>query len=231
MRQQRVGFTAFIAAVLALLATTGAACAQAIVAEYLPEAPRYYDVNTPLGSGLNMRSGPSLQSEVLATLRPKTQNVEVGLIVRRGERRWGRVLAGERNAWVAMDHLAPATPERVAASQMPVGLICFGGEPGWSVELTGQKVAVVQADLIGVEDGRDVIWRESAADVTTTPAAGRLGDPAAFRLAIADRGAILTVAGGSCTDGMSDAIYPWRALLMSGGGAAYVLDGCCRLQR
>lgn len=182
---------------------------------HVPE--RHVVSGVPDGEVLNVRAAASAAAADLGDLAEGTQ-VEVLGVDRDGK--WGRIVHGEGNGWVALRFLTPVEPERVGGSPIPTGLICTGTEPFWSIA-TDAPDAVTFA-----EPGPGGIAEDRARVEWAGAASGRSGFPAAVRArgAVADYALVLRPA--ACNDGMSDRDYGWTADLMTG---ARLLTGCCRL--
>lgn len=104
----------------------------------------------------------------------------------------------------------PAVPASQAAV-FPAALQALGNEPFWSVQVDGAQLrwsSPENIEGIGLtaqrEDGDDGLY---------------------LRGQMAGQAVQLHVQAGSCSDGMSDTVYPWRATWTQGGT---VFKGCAR---
>lgn len=170
------------------------------------------------GDVLNVRAGPTVRSPVVGDLGGNGARVEV--LEAGPEAKWGRILHGEGDGWVALRYLAPAEPVRVAPSPIPIGLLCTGTEPFWSLRVEGPDSLTFSEPGTGAgpEDDRATIgWAGSAS--------GRRGFPAALE-AEGQAGYTFLLRPAPCSDGMSDRRYGWAAELVTG---QRLLTGCCRM--
>ncbi|PIE12124.1 MAG: peptide-binding protein [Rhodobacterales bacterium] len=159
---------------------------------------------------LNIRAAPDASSDILDSLSPYAISVEVLRTTSDG--RWGQVLTGEGNGWVSMRYMARTDEDPWAE---PVPLICHGTEPFWRLGLYPK----------GSEyDSPDTGRRDLS---LTSHRKARNGWKLEFQ-----EGPTLTrtliVQRFPCSDGMSDAMFGYRATLFndSPDGAA-IQSGCC----
>jgi uncharacterized membrane protein len=128
---------------------------------------------------------------------------------------WLRVSRGERSLWLDPADVAPAPPATLAGGALPDGLACFGTEPFWSLTLgsTGMVVSMLGAKSVAVRLAElDAAAPGVAAARFTGVQAGRV-----------------EITRADCSDGMSEALHPWRATLtLEVGDAPPRLTGCCR---
>ena len=158
---------------------------------------------------LNLREAPTASAEAVGSLPPDATDVEVVAVSPDGL--WGLVALPEGGGWARLSFLrvtgAPA-PRTV-----PARLTCQGTEPFWTVSL----------------DGAGDRWSTPEEDRPLR----RIGQAAGFGgfvVAFDRDGATLdlTVTRASCSDGMSDRPYGFRALVWDRGGQ--LLEGCCSLR-
>lgn len=199
-----------IAAIAAALTLTAAA-AHAQIADQ----PRYFEAP----SGLVARAEPNDDAPTLSELGAGASPIEA-TAVEGVDFRWRRVVALEGVGWIAVDGLTELDPPRIGETALPVGLSCLGTEPFWSLDLDGPDQAVVSWP-----------WSLDRTNFLTIEnslgAMARLGAPAAIGFR---SGALLVVSAATCSDGMSDRLYPWSAVVIAAdGGEAQLLSGCCRL--
>ena len=104
----------------------------------------------------------------------------------------------------------PAVPASEAAV-FPAALQALGNEPFWSVQV----------------DGAQLRWSspENIEGIGLTAQRAEGDDGLYLRGEMAGQAVQLHVQAGSCSDGMSDTVYPWRATWTQGGT---VFKGCAR---
>lgn len=104
----------------------------------------------------------------------------------------------------------PAVPASQAAV-FPAALQALGNEPFWSVQV----------------DGAQLRWSspENIEGIGLTAQRAEGNDGLYLRGEMAGQAVQLHVQAGSCSDGMSDTVYPWRATWTQGGT---VFKGCAR---
>lgn len=159
---------------------------------------------------LNIRAAPSAGAPVIGSYAPTRGRVEVIALSEDG--RWGRVGLPEGNGWVAMRFLVR---ESVAGAAIPRPLRCLGTEPFWSVQL-GEGGAVYSAP---------------GAEIALTPVTEAVA-PEGYLALMADRTGgtwTMLVDRRQCSDGMSDRVFGWQALVFRAGGGNALLSGCCTL--
>ena len=183
--------------------------------------PRLFRVaGVPAGDVLNVRAEPSAASQDIGDAGGNGALVEV--LGAGPEAKWGRIVHGEGNGWVALRYLAPAEPETVADSPIPVGLHCTGTEPFWSLRVGAPDRVTFSEPGTGVQPTGG-----QAAILWAAAASGRQAFPAALRARGKEGEHALVLHAEACTDGMSDRIYGWSANLITG---ERLLTGCCQVQ-
>lgn len=184
----------------------------------LADAPERHVVSgVPAGDVLNVRAAPSAASADIGDL---AEGAEVEVLGEDPHGKWGRIVHGEGNGWVALRFLQPVEPARVGDSPIPTGLTCTGTEPFWSLA-TDAPDAVTFA-----EPGPDGIAEDRARVQWAGAASGRSGFPAALRARGAAADYALVLRPAACNDGMSGRDYGWSAEVLTG---ERLLTGCCRL--
>lgn len=183
------------------------------------DGPQLFRVTgVPAGDVLTVRTEPSAASADIGEVGGDGALVEV--LGAGPEARWGQVVHGEGNGWVALRYLAPVEPARVGPSPIPVGLFCSGTEPFWSLRITGPDRLTFAEPGEGaepLEDDARIAWAAQAS--------GRSGFPAALRAAGETGDYALLLRPAACSDGMSDRLYGWTADVLAGDR---LLTGCCR---
>lgn len=162
---------------------------------------------------LNVRNDPSPSADDIGDLAP---GATVEVLAADPQGRWGRIVHQGGNGWVSLAYLAPIEPERVAGSEVPVGLHCAGTEPFWSV--------LVGTDSLTYDDPEAA--SRPLPITLATAASGRRGFPALLRAAGEGTVQHLIVRPAACSDGMSDITYGWEAELIEG---ERFMTGCCRI--
>ena len=177
------------------------------------ELPSVRDVTgVAAGDVLNIRAEPAADAPVLGSYAPDRQRIEVLRLSDDG--RWAQVGLPEGNGWVATRYLSDAK----AGASLP--LRCSGTEPFWTLTLD-EGVSSFRTPEDDIALARD--------DLTVA----RNGFTASLTDAGGQRWQVVAQAM-QCSDGMSDRMYGWRALL-SGvgsdetGGAPEIYAGCCTL--
>lgn len=195
--------------ILALLCLAAPALAQ----------PSYVDVTgVAEGDTLNVRAGPSADSDDIGDLPRTTRNVEIGAVDESGK--WGRIIWEEGNGWIALRFTRPAEQPRIAGTALPHGLSCGGTEPFWNLFFTPAGATYSTPDSPAAPLGYS---RTFVAD-------GFGGAPAALVVGAQNRLVIATIRAGACTDGMSDRTYPWSVdALHQSPERQFLQSGCCHL--
>ena len=163
---------------------------------------------------LNIRSEPNAGADIVGSYPPYALNIEV--LGTTPDGRWGEVGFGEGNGWVAMRYLA-RTPDE-SADEVPRPLICAGTEPFWSLGLFPRGDSFERA-------GEP---REPLSEISS--ARGENGFVISFSGETAGT-STLVVQRATCSDGMSDRIFGWAALLYKAGQETdTVFSGCCTFE-
>ena len=183
--------------------------------------PGYYRVTGVAPDDvLNIRSAPDAGSADIGDLAPDARGIEV--LGFDASRNWARIGRPEGDGWIAERFLARDDVARIGRSSVPIGLACAGTEPFWSLTLDadGAEFAVPAGARTRL-DLRNVAVAED-----------HRGNPVQIRLAAPEASARAVIAGGACSDGMSDRSYGWRLFLdIETGRASRFLSGCCHLPR
>jgi uncharacterized membrane protein len=154
---------------------------------------------------LNVRSGPHATTTKVDSYGPR----DSGIRIYRREGDWalvGRANADKPDGWVNARYLK----KTMAAARLELPLQCLGTEPFWSLTINSTRRATysdpeTKARRYAINEFR------------------RVGRGAQMRLGSTGR---VAISAGTCSDGMSDNVYPYsvRATLPGGGN----LSGCCR---
>lgn len=195
-------------------------------AETLPAL--YRVVGVAADDVLNIRAAPGAGAAILGAIAPGTEGVEVIALSETGA--WGQVGTGEGNGWVAMRYLRP---QRVATGAAPPPFLCYGTEPFWNLN-SGATVGTQSGRWNAPDEGPQSLMVLSALDFSDPRLASLAGDTAWFA-ALAGKttsGATeifsLSVTRGACSDGMSDRVFGFEALIArQTKGAAQTYSGCC----
>ena len=181
--------------------------------------PSYHRVTgvTP-DDTLNVRAEPSADSADIGDLAHDATGIE--LIGTDPTGKWGRIVWGDGNGWIATRFLAPDPVPMLEPAGVPVGLFCSGTEPFWSTTFSGAHVQY--SDLGDNEHSMQLTGIAVAEGYAATPALISFANPSVAGEAI--------LSPAICSDDMSDRDYPWRIdLVIEDGGGRRFLTGCCRL--
>lgn len=180
--------------------------------------PAYYRVtNLADGDHLNVRAQPNADSEDIGDLAAGSSPYEI--IETDASGQWGKILWLEGTGWVALRYMEPISVERLAKTQVPVGLTCVGTEPFWTIELKTQQSAVISTP-------------EATLPLSVINAKTSLNQssfPVAIELTSANTSATTILRRGSCADGMSEITYGWNASVIMQPNFK-LLSGCCVLR-
>ena len=196
------------ATVLGLLLGFGGAAA---VAQDLPASFQVRDVAQ--GDVLNIRAEPTSSAAHIGDIPPFAVNVEV--LEKTADGKWGRVGTPEGNGWVSMRYLELTPPADPFAVPRP--LSCFGTEPFWHVGLFPKG-----AEFNSPETG--------AVPMTSISEAVA---PEGFLIRLEEGPTLsrtLVITRQTCHDGMSDRVFGFSTKMFleaPDGNGAY--DGCCTL--
>jgi len=180
------------------------------------ELPNLFKVvNVARDDRLNIRARPNAGAQIIASLAPDTQHIEV--IARQGN--WGQVNLREGSGWVALRFMQVEDASLYEALEFDAS--CFGTEPFWSLDvdngtrmhwrpIEGNEQTYLAGVLRGISQSPGQYWM-----------AGSAGHHDQIHL---------LMTRGACNDGMSDRNYGLRAVvtLMSDDPRGYA--GCCSLQ-
>lgn len=162
---------------------------------------------------LNVRAGPSAQTEIVGTLAPDA----TGIGVVRTEGGWGLVNAGERAGWASLRFLEAEPGGTLAEAG---ALSCFGTEPFWSLKIAPGAEAVLTSpeNMDGAAYEVSELRRMPAAlEKYLVDGSGPEGAVAAI------------IQRAACNDGMSDRAFGLDVSVVLSGGDRRVLSGCCTL--
>lgn len=218
---------------LEMSATTGAvagpeaATAEAATLDASPArpGPRIYVVaNVAPDDGLNMRSTPGVQGDIVLVL-PSNAHGVLGLGEEQslGRSTWIKVSWGGKQGWVNKYYLRENvhTSNYNPADSRPVNrdvvMQCGGTEPFWSMQISERAMQVNV--LGGPQYNAPVEFRQQSVNNTSIAVvAGNRGN--------ANTTAFLQKVE-TCSDGMSDRNYPYAITAVL--NSERVMSGCCSL--
>ena len=180
-----------------------------------PPLPALYAVSeVAAGDVLNIRARPDAQADIIGSLGPQAEGIEVIGLSRSGT--WAEINVSEGRGWVAMRYLRQDTMPRNALG-LPDGLQCFGTEPFWTMRF-GDAASLTLSTPEG--DTRHGIQSTAPLPANVDLATGGFR----FIWNSASGPATAHILPGRCADGMSDRGY----------GLHYLDDigprrGCCSL--
>ena len=178
--------------------------------------PALFDVSGVAADDvLNIRAGPSADSEIVGTLAHDARGVE---IVRPNDRHtWGMVNTGEGTGWVSLAYVTRGPGQWYGAEITRA--FCSGTEPFWSFDIDGTSAAWSTPETTATGQVLDRAFSMSRRDE----------QGATFRLNDGEDGvALLRLA--SCNDGMSDREFGIAVSIVKGGTEGPTLySGCCSL--
>lgn len=106
--------------------------------------PALFDVTGVAATDvLNVRSSPTVQSDIVGTLAPTETNIEV--IRPTDDLTWGLVNVGERSGWVSLAFLA-RQPGQWSGALIDVRQ-CFGTEPFWRLTYDPPRITLTAPDI------------------------------------------------------------------------------------
>ncbi|MDC0737682.1 SH3 domain-containing protein [Cognatishimia sp. SS12] len=175
-------------------------------------------VNVAADDVLNIRLDPSAQSEVIGTLAPNSDNIE--LVDKSADQRWGRVNTGEGSGWISLRYFD--VPAQAPWHRFERPLRCTGTEPFWDFDIAAGAAAThfeaIDTDLRSYA----VDWQSSIA--------ARWVDSIAMGGGDLTEGFTALIENQICNDGMSDRTDALRLrLYLHRDGATSGFDGCCTL--
>ncbi len=178
----------------------------------------YYQVIELEGDDhLNVRAEPTSTSEDLGDLASGSRPYEVLEIDSTGD--WGRIIWLEGDGWVALRFMQAIEVEKLANTQVPVGLTCVGAKPFWTLEIKSQKVGVIST--------QEEIKAMNIANTATSRNGSQF--PIAVELQSNNNSATTTLRRAQCSDGMGGLRYEWAADIVVKPKFT-LLSGCCSLR-
>jgi len=172
--------------------------------------------NVAANDTLNVRAAASASSEDIGDLYP-SQRIEVVSLSPDGK--WGEIIWGESNGWIAMRFLARQHRATLPDSGLPLNLICSGTEPFWSAELTraGELVFTDYAASAPTPNRNQITLSSRSLNLAGSSYAFVAGSFSGI------------LSRGACSDGMSDVDFGWSLGLIQQNGLQIELrNGCCR---
>ena len=164
---------------------------------------------------LMVRAKPSAAADQIGSFGPHSKPIEVF----ETQDGWAKVSINGRTGWVSMAHLAPFAPRKIERLGLPQGLQCLGTEPFWNADFSEGEMT-----LSGVETASG----GTMAIKSSQTAKGRNWP---LHILLDDGKSSVLVTPKSCSDGMSDAHYGWRATFMLHKAKGVdVLSGCCHVR-
>lgn len=164
---------------------------------------------------LTVRAKPSAAADRIGSFGPHAKPIEV--FEKHGG--WAKVSINGRTGWVSMAHLAPYEIRKIKTLGLPQGLQCLGTEPFWSADFSEGEMTL--SDVETASDGTMAIKSSQTAQGRNWP----------LHILLDDGMSSVLVTPKSCSDGMSDAHYGWRAtFILHKAKGVDVLSGCCHVQ-
>ena len=158
---------------------------------------------------LNIRAESDASATILGDFGPYTINIEV--LERSTDGKWGKVGLGETNGWVALRFLERSDHTRL--NEIPRPISCFGTELIWTFNLTARGDEFISIDMprIGLEPTE------------------MLAISNGFFIEFSETERLM-VRRGQCLDGLSDRIYRWQSTaLYMGLNGQEIAEGSCTL--
>lgn len=178
----------------------------------------YYQVIELEGDDhLNVRAEPASASEDIGDLASGSKPYEILEIDSTGE--WGRIIYLEGSGWVALRFMQQIEVEKLANTQVPVGLTCVGAKPFWTLEFKSQKIGVIST--------QEEVKQMAVVNTATSRNGNQF--PIAVELQTAGNTATTTLRRAQCSDGMGGLRYEWAADLVVNPNFT-LLSGCCSLR-
>ena len=178
----------------------------------------YYQVTELEGDDhLNVRAEPASTAEDIGDLASGSKPYEILETDSTGD--WGRIIWLEGSGWVALRFMQQIEVEKLANTQIPVGLTCVGAKPFWTLEIQSQKVGVISTQ-------NEV---KPMAIVNTATSRNGTRFPIAVELQSNKNTATTTLRRAQCSDGMGDLRYEWAADVVVNPQFT-LLSGCCSLR-
>ena len=151
---------------------------------------------------LNIRKGPRASSAKVG----EYQAGESGIQIFSTQGNWGLVGRSDPEGWVNMRYLRVTE----AASEVELPMACSGTEPFWSLAINSASKATYTDP-------------ETEARIYVVRDFERIDKDAAMSLVA---GGSVSITAETCSDGMSDNVYPYAVNVLLPGGRK--LKGCCR---
>lgn len=175
----------------------------------LEDWPALYDVaNVADNDTLNVRTAPSAQAEILATIEPDARGIEVVDV--NDDQDWGLINVGEQSGWVSLAFMVRVST--YWAGSFPEITSCYGTEPFWNLT---------------VDDTRASFSRPDGATFTGMPMTRHPSANRTDRWAFLAGGATGILRQNRCGDGMSDRTFGLSLDLVLPGSD--VVSGCCSI--
>ena len=177
--------------------------------------PALYDVvGVEANDLLYIRAQPDAEAELLGSLRPDAQHIEV--TGQSADGKWARINHNESMGWVALRYLS----QRASwADGTPFGLTCNGTEPFWAARLVGGFIEY--SEMSGQSTQFREVDRLRGAGVGFADLA-ILGDSDGQPVT-------MIIAPEACNDGMSGRNYALRVHVLRPGTSMPLLSGCCSM--
>ena len=172
---------------------------------------------------LNIRRTPAADGELLGSFPADARDIEV---LRPDDREtWGMVNLGDTTGWVSLSYLARQPGQWYGSA--PERSYCSGTEPFWSLTRDGEGAIYATPDgplqtgrVDSVSRSQNHPGRHALTLIFSRDEGGKYLD------------GVLLLSNQSCTDGMSDRAYGFRADVILGNIEGFdLLSGCCSLQR
>lgn len=168
---------------------------------------------------LNLRAEPSASAQIVGSLTPNQQDVEVVGLSPDGK--WGRINLSESSGWASKAFLTRQNNAPWFALQS--GLHCSGTEPFWSLTLdpVAKSARFATPESEGLELTISTTWPGN----DWQPVAG-------LQMSAGENSAMAVIRAEACSDGMSDRTHGLAVDVFSFGATTVAngsLHGCCTL--
>lgn len=165
---------------------------------------------------LNLRAEPTASAPVLGTLSPGATGIEI--TGASADEKWLRLNVDGRTGWAAARFLKDVPMPPWWTEQVP--LACSGTEPFWSLRYAP---GLFWFEMAGeAAQNLDVEW-------SGAPQNGK-AETVGMKLSGKGTDGFVVFKGGTCSDGMSDALYAIGLdLFLKTSAGRRALTGCCRL--
>jgi uncharacterized membrane protein len=174
----------------------------------------YNVVGVEANDQLHIRAEPDAEAELLGSLPPNAQHVEV--TGQSADGKWARINHNESSGWVALRYLSQRA---TWADGTPFGLACSGTEPFWSARLVGGVIEYSEMS------GQSTQFRE----VDRLRGAGVGFADLAILGEAEGQPVTMIIAPEACNDGMSGRDYALRVHFLRPGTSMPLLSGCCSM--